>query len=243
MDMQLMQDIFTACIKTSDILGIDAEFAERCASARARLYPQPINEDGALQEYYKDFTPQDPQHRHISHLYGLHPSGQITEEGTPDLYKAARKALEIRGGEGAGWQAAWRANQWAWHKEGDKSYQSIRKVVEGGLNPNLFNGSRYQIEANFGICAGIAEMLLQSHEGAVNLLPALPAVWPEGSVTGLRARGGFEVDIEWKDDALQRVTITSLNGNPLTVRYKDRIAEVNTRPGSRYEFDARLRVR
>jgi len=222
MDLMIVHDLFTNCIEASRILGIDAGFRAELEAALKRLAPLQIAPDGRLQEWIEDYEEPYPGHRHMSHFYGLHPGRQITLRGTPELAKAIRKSLEHRlahGGGHTGWSRAWIVNFWARLEEPEQAYENLQALFAKSTQPNLFDTHPpFQIDGNFGGTAGIAEMLLQSHTGEIHVLPALPKAWPTGHVKGLRARGGYEVDINWRDGSLEKVVLRAQHDGTCTMR-------------------------
>lgn len=257
-DMAMIRECLTQTIKASKILNVDAAFRDSMQTALDQLLPYKIGKKGNLQEWYYDWEDEEPQHRHQTHLYGLYPGHQITPEKTPALAKAAAKTLEIRGDKTTGWSKGWRINLWARLEDGNHTYKMLRELLTyvnpdngeginygggGGTYPNFFDAHPpFQIDGNFGGAAGIVEMLLQSYDKGVYLLPALPDAWQSGSVSGICARGGFEISIKWENGKLTNANVFSKAGNVCSLHYNGNAVTFDTKGGSTYSFDSGLRT-
>lgn len=250
MDLGLAWDLLTNCIDASRILNTDAAFRSQLEEVRSNLQPFRIGSKGQLLEWEKEFEEIDPKHRHVSHLFALHPGRQILPERDTELANACRRTLELRGDGGTGWAMAWKINFWARLHDGNHAFLMLKnglKYVDatqenikgGGTYANLFDAHPpFQIDGNFGGTAGITEMLLQSHAGYIHLLPALPDNWQEGSIHGIRARGGFTIDMEWKKGKITRLSVTSHLGGTCRIREgaSEKERTIETQKGKTYSI-------
>ena len=258
MDHQIIKSLFKICIEASEILNKDQKFADTLKILLPKIAPYQIGRFGQLQEWMEDIDDPDNKHRHVSHLWGVYPGHEINWQDTPEFMEAAKQSLIARGDEGAGWSLAWKISFWARFRDGNHAWQMVQTLLRpfgqfgpgkksnesyrGGSYPNLLDACPpFQIDGNFGGAAGIVEMLIQSHLGSIDILPALPDEIPEGQISGIRAHGGFELDFAWSDSNLTSVRVISNAGMPLSIRYEDKIYISETRKGEVLTFDGNLK--
>jgi alpha-L-fucosidase 2 len=267
-EREIIWDLFTNTIAASNALGVDADFAKQLQDAKDKIRPLEIGKAGQLEEWSRDWDMNgELNHRHVSHLFAAYPGWQISLHKTPELAEAVKKSLVIRGDFATGWGNAWKINLWARMGDGDHAAKILQNQLKlangsktimggegaGGTYANMFDAHPpFQIDGNFGSTSGIDEMLLQSNERyddpaapnedryVIDLLPALPSLWPTGSMHGLRARGGFQVDLDWKDGQLQTATITSVGGTAAKLRYGTKSLDLNLKPGDVVKLNGAL---
>lgn len=233
----VIREILQDAIEASKVLGVDSKERKQWQEVLTHLAPYKVGRYGQLMEWSKDIDDPKDEHRHVNHLFGLHPGHTLSPITTPDLAKAARVVLEHRGDGATGWSMGWKLNQWARLQDGNHAYKLFGNLLKNGTLDNLWDTHPpFQIDGNFGGTAGITEMLLQSHMGFIQLLPALPDAWKDGSISGICAKGNFEVDLSWKTDSLQNATIFSKAGEPCTVRYGDKTLSFKTSKGKVYKL-------
>ena len=249
-DLAMIRELFSNVIDADKIIKQDPAFSNQLKKAMAQLHPYQVGEKGNLQEWYYDWADNDPKHRHVSHLFGLYPGASITMAKQPALANAVKRSLELRTNNGTGWSIAWKINLWARLQNGERAYDAIKsilayypsdrnevKLAGGGTYPNLFDACPpFQIDGNFGATAGIAEMLMQSHDDEILLLPALPAEWPTGSVKGLKARGNLTVDISWENGKLKKATINPTKAINKQIKYGNKTWQINSSKALQIQF-------
>jgi alpha-L-fucosidase 2 len=249
MDMQIIRALFDAYAEAAELLGVDGDLRDEVRAKRQRLAPLQIGRHGQVQEWIEDWEEIEPEHRHLSHLWGLFPGNEITPESTPDFAAAAETTIDLRGTGGCGWSMGWKMALWARLLDGPRALAQFATLIGDDTLPNLFSlcGRALQVDGNFGATAAIAEMLVQSQGGRIHFLPALPDAWAAGSATGFRARGGFEVDFRWESGKLATATIHSRNGNTVRIRSDEALVvssegrQISPRvlTGGLIEFDTR----
>jgi alpha-L-fucosidase 2 len=245
-DLAMARECMQQTIKAAKLLNADVDFVAKLEESVRKIRPYQIGKKGNLMEWYYDWDDEDPKHRHQSHLFGLFPGHQITPSETPDLAAACRKTLEIKGDETTGWSKGWRINLWARLQDGNHAYKMFRELLKyvdpdgmrtnysggGGTYPNLFDAHPpFQIDGNFGGAAAVAEMLVQSDDETITLLPALPDAWKEGSVTGICARGGFVIDFSWKNGVITSASITGKATNNCKIVAGKEVRDVKLKAG------------
>ncbi|WP_246150939.1 glycoside hydrolase family 95 protein [Adhaeribacter aerolatus] len=247
MDHQLIRALFQSTIQASELLKTDKSLRDSLKTKYGQIAPNQIGKHGQLQEWLEDVDDPKNKHRHVSHLWGVHPGNEINWDKTPELMIAARQSLIFRGDEGTGWSLAWKINFWARFKDGDHADKMVKMLISpaakgGGSYVNLFDAHPpFQIDGNFGGAAGIGEMLVQSHTGLIDILPALPSELPTGEINGICARGGFDLNLKWNNGKLQALEVLSKAGTPCQLRYGDKTISFKTKKGQRYKLDANLK--